>query len=191
MTMNSEGATEWARITGANVNKRIAIMLDGGIFSAPVVKGKIPGGRSQIEGMADLNEAKLLEIVLKAVPYPLLLISLKKDQLVPHLVKIQLTKVYFQYCWAIFVGIFMIVYYQRSGTIASAALIFTILFTLGVLAGFNATLTLPGIAGIILTIGMAVDSNVLIFERIREELVQVKQLKLLLTADSHAHIQLL
>ncbi len=66
MTMNSEGATEWARITGANVDKRIAIMLDGAIFSAPVVKGKIPGGRSQIEGMADLNEAKLLEIVLKA-----------------------------------------------------------------------------------------------------------------------------
>ncbi|MCW8805432.1 MAG: protein translocase subunit SecD [Ignavibacteriaceae bacterium] len=178
MTMNSEGATEWARITGANVNKRIAIMLDGAIFSAPVVKGKIPGGRSQIEGMADLNEANLLEIVLKAgaLPAPVDIIeertvgpSLGEDSINKGLLSVILGYV--------LVGIFMVIYYRKAGTIAAAALTFTILFILGVLAGFNATLTLPGIAGIILTIGMAVDANVLIFERIREEMSTGKTIK--------------
>ncbi len=178
MTMNSEGATEWARITGANVNKRIAIMLDGAIFSAPVVKGKIPGGRSQIEGMADLNEAKLLEIVPKAgaLPAPVDIIeertvgpSLGEDSINKGLLSVILGYV--------LVGIFMIIYYRKAGTIAAAVLTFTILFILGVLAGFNATLTLPGIAGIILTIGMAVDANVLIFERIREEMATGKTIK--------------
>jgi preprotein translocase subunit SecD len=178
MTMNSEGATEWARITGANVDKRIAIMLDGVIFSAPVVRGKIPGGRSQIEGMADLNEAKLLEIVLKAgaLPAPVDIIeertvgpSLGEDSINKGLLSVLLG-------YAL-VAVFMIFYYRKAGTIAAAALTFTILFILGVLAGFNATLTLPGIAGIILTIGMAVDANVLIFERIREEMSTGKTIK--------------
>jgi len=178
MNMNSEGATEWARITGANINKRIAIMLDGAIFSAPVVKGKIPGGRSQIEGMGDLNEAKLLEIVLKAgaLPAPVDIIeertvgpSLGEDSINKGLLSVILGYV--------LVGIFMIFYYRKAGTIAAAALTFSILFILGVLAGFNATLTLPGIAGIILTIGMAVDANVLIFERIREEMSTGKTIK--------------
>jgi len=178
MTMNSEGATEWARITGANVNKRIAIMLDGGIFSAPVVKGKIPGGRSQIEGMADLNEAKLLEIVLKAGALPAPVDIIEERSVGPSLGEDSINKgllsVILGYA---LVGIFMIIYYRRAGTIAAAALTFTILFILGVLAGFNATLTLPGIAGIILTIGMAVDANVLIFERIREEMATGKTIK--------------
>lgn len=178
MTMNSEGATEWARITGANVDKRIAIMLDGGIFSAPVVKGKIPGGRSQIEGMADLNEAKLLEIVLKAGALPAPVDIIEERTVGPSLgedsINKGLTSVMLGY---VIVGIFMILYYRKSGSIASAALIFTILFILGVLAGFKATLTLPGIAGIILTIGMAVDANVLIFERIREEMSTGKTVK--------------
>ncbi|MEJ2196210.1 MAG: protein translocase subunit SecD [Ignavibacteriaceae bacterium] len=138
MTMNSEGATDWARITGANVGKRIGIMLDGVVFSAPSVRNKITGGRSQIEGMADVEEAKLLEIVLKAgaLPAPVDIIEERQPQ-------------------------------ARR----------TLLFILGVLAGFKATLTLPGIAGIILTIGMAVDANVLIFERIREELSTGKTVK--------------
>ncbi len=178
MTMNSEGATEWARITGANVNKRIAIMLDGGIFSAPVVKGKIPGGRSQIEGMGDLNEAKLLEIVLKAGALPAPVDIIEERSVGPSLGEDSINKgllsVILGYA---LVGIFMIIYYRRVGTIAAAALTFTILFILGVLAGFNATLTLPGIAGIILTIGMAVDANVLIFERIREEMNTGKTIK--------------
>jgi len=178
MTMNSEGATEWARITGANVNKRIAIMLDGGIFSAPVVKGKIPSGRSQIEGMADLNEAKLLEIVLKAGALPAPVDIIEERTVGPSLgedsINKGLTSVILGY---VLVGIFMIIYYRKAGTIAAASLTFTILFILGVLAGFNATLTLPGIAGIILTIGMAVDANVLIFERIREEMATGKTMK--------------
>jgi preprotein translocase subunit SecD len=178
MTMNSEGATEWARITGANVNKRIAIMLDGGIFSAPVVKGKIPGGRSQIEGMADLNEAKLLEIVLKAGALPAPVDIIEERSVGPSLGEDSINKGLLSVVLGyILVGFFMILYYRRSGTIAAAALIFTILLILGVLAGFNATLTLPGIAGIILTIGMAVDANVLIFERIREEMATGKTIK--------------
>lgn len=178
MTMNSEGATEWARITGANVDKRIAIMLDGGIFSAPVVKGKIPGGRSQIEGMADLNEAKLLEIVLKAGALPAPVDIIEERSVGPSLGEDSINSGFISVLLGyIVVGLFMILYYKQAGTIASVALIFTVLFTLGVLAGFSATLTLPGIAGIILTIGMAVDSNVLIYERIREELATGKTIK--------------
>ncbi|NWG28164.1 MAG: protein translocase subunit SecD [Ignavibacteriaceae bacterium] len=178
MTMNSEGATEWARITGANVNKRIAIMLDGGIFSAPVVKGKIPGGRSQIEGMADLNEAKLLEIVLKAGALPAPVDIIEERSVGPSLGEDSINKGLLSVILGyVIVGFFMIIYYKKAGTIAAVALIFTILFILGVLAGFNATLTLPGIAGIILTIGMAVDANVLIFERIREEMATGKTIK--------------
>lgn len=178
MEMNSEGATEWARITGANVGKRMAIILDGSVYSAPNINGKIPGGRSQIEGMANMEEAKLLEIVLKAgaLPAPVNIIeertvgpSLGQDSIYAGL---KSTVIGF-----LFVAIFMMVYYKRAGTIASVSLIFTILFILGTLAGFNATLTLPGIAGIILTIGMAVDANVLIYERIREELSTGKTIK--------------
>jgi preprotein translocase subunit SecD len=153
-------------------------MLDGGIFSAPVVKGKIPGGRSQIEGMGDLNEAKLLEIVLKAGALPAPVDIIEERSVGPSLGEDSINKgllsVILGYA---LVGIFMIIYYRRAGTIAAAVLTFTILFILGVLAGFNATLTLPGIAGIILTIGMAVDANVLIFERIREEMATGKTIK--------------
>jgi preprotein translocase subunit SecD len=178
MEMNSEGATEWARITGANVGKRIAIILDGVVFSAPSVRGKIPGGRSQIEGMANLEEAKLLEIVLKAgaLPAPVNIIeertvgpSLGQDSIHNGLIS--------SIVGYIVVAAFMIFIYRKSGSIASAALVFVVMFTLGVLAGFGATLTLPGIAGIVLTMGMAVDSNVLIYERIREELATGKTVR--------------
>jgi SecD/SecF fusion protein len=178
MSMNSEGATEWARITGANVDKRIAIMLDGGIFSAPVVKGKIPGGRSQIEGMADLNEAKLLEIVLKAGALPAPVDIIEERSVGPSLGEDSINSGFISVLLGyLVVGLFMILYYKQAGSIASVALIFTVLFTLGILAGFSATLTLPGIAGIILTIGMSVDANVLIYERIREELATGKTIK--------------
>ncbi|MEJ5261572.1 MAG: protein translocase subunit SecD [Ignavibacterium sp.] len=178
MEMNSEGAVEWARITGANIGKRIAIMLDGKVFSAPVVRGKIPGGRSQIEGMENLDEAKLLEIVLKAGALPAPVDVIEERIVGPSLgedsVQGGLNSAIFGY---LAVAIFMIIYYRQSGSIAAGVLVFTILFILGVLAGFKATLTLPGIAGIVLTIGMAVDANVLIFERIREELGTGKTLK--------------
>lgn len=178
MEMDAEGAVEWARITGANINKRIAIMLDGKVFSAPVVRNKITGGRSQIEGMANLDEAKLLEIVLKAgaLPAPVDIIeerivgpSLGQDSIAGGLNSAVLGY--------LLVAIFMIVYYRKAGTIAALVLVTTILFVLGILAGFKATLTLPGIAGIVLTIGMAVDANVLIFERMREELATGKTMK--------------
>ncbi|MGQ9799066.1 MAG: protein translocase subunit SecD [Ignavibacterium sp.] len=178
MEMNSEGAVEWARITGANIGKRIAIMLDGKVFSAPVVRGKIPGGRSQIEGMENLDEAKLLEIVLKAGALPAPVDIIEERVVGPSLgedsVQGGLNSAIFAY---LAVAIFMIIYYRQSGSIAASVLILTILFILSVLAGFKATLTLPGIAGIVLTIGMAVDANVLIFERIREELATGKTLK--------------
>lgn len=178
MEMNSEGAVEWARITGANIGKRIAIMLDGKVFSAPVVRGKIPGGRSQIEGMENLDEAKLLEIVLKAGALPAPVDVIEERVVGPSLgedsVQGGLNSAIFGY---LAVAIFMIIYYRQSGSIAAGVLILTILFILSVLAGFKATLTLPGIAGIVLTIGMAVDANVLIFERIREELATGKTLK--------------
>jgi len=153
-------------------------MLDGGIFSAPVVKGKIPGGRSQIEGMADLNEAKLLEIVLKAGALPAPVDIIEERSVGPSLGEDSINNGFISVILGyIVVALFMIIYYKRAGVIASAALLFTVLFTLGILAGFGATLTLPGIAGIILTIGMSVDSNVLIYERIREELATGKTVK--------------
>lgn len=170
MEMNSEGATEWARITGANVNKRCAIMLDGAVFTAPNIRQKITGGRSQIEGSKDMAEAKLLEIVLKAGALPAPVDIIEERTVGPSLgqdsISSGMISLIFGY---LLVAVFMILYYQKSGGIASFSLIFTILFVFGILAGFGATLTLPGIAGIILTIGMAVDANVLIYERIREE----------------------
>jgi preprotein translocase subunit SecD len=178
MEMNSEGATEWARITGANINKRCAIVLDGAVFSAPNIKGKIPGGRSQIEGMANMEEAKLLEIVLKAGALPAPVEIIEERTVGPSLGEDSINggfkSLIFGY---VLIGIFMIIYYQRIGTIAAFSLTFTVLFILGVLAGFGATLTLPGIAGMVLTIGMAVDANVLIYERIREEFAAGKTMK--------------
>jgi len=178
MTMDSDGATQWARITGANVGKRIAIILDGVVFSAPNVKGKIPGGRSQIEGMENMEEAKLLEIVLKAGALPAPVDIIEERTVGPSLGEDSINKgVIAGTAGFIITVIFLIIYYQKSGSVGSVALIFTVLFTLGVMAGFNATLTLPGIAGIILTITMSIDSNVLIYERIREELAVGKTIK--------------
>ncbi len=178
MEMNSEGAAEWARITGANVNHRIAIILDGLVYSAPNVINKITGGRSQITGIGNLDEAKLLEIVLKAGALPAPVDIIEERTVGPSLGQDSISKGFNSVVIGyIIVGLFMIIYYRRAGTIAAASLVFTILFILGILAGFNATLTLPGIAGIILTIGMAVDANVLIYERIREELATGKTIK--------------
>jgi preprotein translocase subunit SecD len=178
MTMNSEGATDWARITGANVGKRIAIMLDGVVFTAPNVKGKIPGGRSQIEGSENMEEAKLLEIVLKAGALPAPVDVIEERIVGPSLGQDSISSGFSSAMIGyIAVGLFMIFYYRQAGTVAALTLVLVILFILGILAGFSATLTLPGIAGIVLTIGMAVDANVLIFERIREEMATGKTIK--------------
>ncbi len=178
MEMNSEGAREWARITGANVGKRIAIILDNACYSAPVVQQKITGGRSRITGMDTPNEARLLEIVLKAGALPAPVAIIEKRSVGPSLgedsIRSGLTSLIIAFVFTI---LFMIVYYNNAGAVADFALLFNILFILGVMAAFQATLTLPGIAGIVLTIGMAVDANVLINERIREELLGGKTLR--------------
>jgi preprotein translocase subunit SecD len=178
MTMNSQGTADWARITGANKNKRIAIILDGVFYSSPVVKDRIPGGRSQIEGMENMEEAKLLAIVLKAGALPAPVDIIEERTVGPSLGQDSINNGMISgIIGFILTALFMIIYYKRSGSIAAVSLIFTVLFILGILAGFSATLTLPGIAGIILTIAMAVDSNVLIYERIREELAVGKTTK--------------
>jgi len=171
MRMNSEGAREWARITGANINKHIAIILDGTAYSWPVVRTKIVGGSSQIEGLDSPEEARLLEVVLKAGALPAPLEIIEERNVGPSLGEDSIQKgLKSAYLAFIIIALFMIVYYSTAGIVADLALVLNIAFILAVLAGFNATLTLPGIAGIILTIGVAVDANVLIYERIREEL---------------------
>jgi preprotein translocase subunit SecD len=178
MQMNSEGAREWARITGANVNKRCAIILDGAVYSAPTIQQKIPSGSSRISGMEDLNEAKLMEIVLKAGALPAPVDIIEERTVGPSLGQDSISQGFNSTMIGFFlVALFMVFYYKKTGIIADLALFFTIVFIMGILAGFQATLTLPGIAGIILTIGMAVDANVLIYERIREELATGKTAK--------------
>ena len=178
MEMNSEGATEWSRITGANIHKRIGIILDGVVYSAPVVQNKIPGGRSQISGMANAEESKLMEIVLKAGALPAPVDIIEERTVGPSLgqdsVNNGLTSMVVGF---ILVAFFMMAYYRRAGEVAGATLTLIVLFVLGVLAGFGATLTLPGMAGIVLTMATAVDANVLIYERIREELGTGKTMK--------------
>lgn len=178
MGMSSEGSREWARITGANINKRCAIVLDGVVYSAPVIKNKITGGNSQIEGMANIQEAKLLEIVLKAGALPAPLKIIEERSIGPSLGEDSIQKGLTSSVAAlVLVALFMLVYYKFGGSVADFALIINVLFVVGVMAAFKATLTLPGIAGLILTLGMAVDTNVLIFERIREELLSGKPIR--------------
>jgi SecD/SecF fusion protein len=178
MEMNSEGSRDWARITGANIHKRIAIVLDKAVFSSPEVRQKIMGGNSQIEGMENIDEARLLEIVLKAGALPAPVEIIEQRNVGPSLGEDSISKGLLSSVLAfVVIVLFMVLYYRTGGMMADVALLFNILFILGVLAGFQATLTLPGIAGIILTIGMAVDANVLIYERIREEAVTGKTLR--------------
>ena len=178
MQMDAEGSREWARVTGANVNKRIAIVLDNAVFSAPNVKQKIIGGNSQIEGMENMEEARLLEIVLKAGALPAPVEIIEERTVGPSLGEDSISSGINSFIIGfVLVLVFMVVYYQFGGVPADIAVLFNVLFILGILAGFHGTLTLPGIAGILLTVGMAVDANVLINERIREELGVGKTLR--------------
>ncbi len=183
MEMNNDGSREWARITGANINKRMAIVLDNAVFSAPKINGKISGGRSQIEGMENIEEARLLEIILKAGALPAPVDIIEQRSVGPSLGEdsIQAGRNSFLYALAITV-LFMIVYYRMGGVVANIGLFFNVIFVFAILAAFGGTLTLPGIAGIVLTIGMAVDANVLIFERVREELATGKTLRVAIDA---------
>jgi len=168
---NSKGAKIFNRITTANVGKRLAIILDNNVYSAPVIREPIPGGRAQIEGAFTMDEANDLAIVLRAGSLPAPVKTLEERTVGPSLGKDSIDKGIRSIIigFALVVG-FMILYYNLSGLVADLALLFNVILIFGALAGFKATLTLPGIAGIVLVIGMAVDANVLIFERIREEL---------------------
>ena len=183
MGMNSEGARVWSRITGANIGKPIAIVLDGYVVSYPNVSTKITGGNSSITGLENVAEAEdLVNILLSgALPAPL---RIMEERTVGATLGESSIQAGFR---SVLVGlsivaIFMIVYYRTGGGVADLALLLNIIFILGILAGFKATLTLPGMAGIVLTIGMAVDANVLIFDRIREEQRGGKTMKAAISA---------
>jgi len=171
ITFDSRGSRMFDQLTAENVKKRMAIVLDGTVYSAPVIQERISGGRAQISGTYSMDEATDLAIALRAGALPAPVKILQNLTVGPTLGQDSIEKgIKAALLGAILVVIFMVVYYRFSGVIADLALLLNILFLMGALAVLGATLTLPGIAGIILTIGMAVDSNVLILERIREEL---------------------
>jgi len=170
MNMNSEGARRWARITGANINKPVAIVLDNYVYSYPTVQNKISSGRSSISGLADVQEAEDLVNILMSGALPAPLDIIEERTVGATLGEASINAGFYSVVIGlVIVAFFMIFYYKVGGFIADLALITNIIIILGILAAFKATLTLPGIAGIVLTIGMAVDANVLIFDRIREE----------------------
>jgi len=178
LDMNNDGTKQWARITGANIGRRIAIVLDKKVHMAPSIRGKISQGGTQIEGFADMNEAKDIAIVLRAGALPAPVNILEERIVGPSLGADSVKKG----TWSVLVGLalvllFMLFYYKMAGLIADFALIWNILLVLAVLASLQATLTLPGIAALILTVGMSIDANVIIFERIREELRKGKSPK--------------
>ncbi len=171
MIMNSNGRTVFARMTGANVGRQIAIVLEGQVASAPVVRERIRDGVAAITGGFDEQEAQQLNVVLKAGALPAPMLFIEERTVGPSLGSDSIRRgIRAGIVGSIIVVVFMALYYGGSGFIAIFALALNLFLLFAILAGFHATLTLPGIAGIVLTIGMAVDANVLIFERIREEL---------------------
>ena len=183
VTFDSKGASEFGKITEANVGKFMAIVLDGTVYSVPRINEPILGGRAQITGNFTTDEANDLAIVLRAGALPAPMKTVQDLTIGPSLGRASIEKgLKTTMIAGMIVLIFMVVYYRLSGVIADAALALNLLCLLGALSGLNATLTLPGIAGIILTIGMGVDSNILIFERIREELRQGRPVRLAVDA---------
>ena len=178
LDMNSEGARTWSRITGANIGRRIAIILDKKVHMAPSIRTKISDGGTMIEGFAGMDEAKDIAIVLRAGALPAPVNIIEERIVGPSLgadsVKRGTNSVLLGLALII---VFMFIYYKLSGTIANFALIWNILLVLSILASLGATLTLPGIAALILTVGMSIDANVIIFERIREELRKGKSVR--------------
>ncbi|MFP4417625.1 MAG: protein translocase subunit SecD [Chitinispirillaceae bacterium] len=171
LELNREGARRFSRVTGANVNKFLAIVLDNTVYSAPQIRQKIPGGQAQITGDFTLDEANNLAIILRAGALPAPVNIIEERTVGPSLGQDSIMKG----LYACIVGfgiviLFMAFYYKGAGLIADIALLLNLIFLMALMTSINATLTLPGIAGIVLIIGMAVDANVIIFERIREEL---------------------
>jgi preprotein translocase subunit SecD len=168
---NPQGAKDFDRITGENVNKRLAIILDGVVYSAPVIKERISGGDAQVTGSFTMDDAKDLAIVLRAGTLPAPVKILEQRSVGPSLGQDSIDKgILSTIIGFLLVFFFIVIYYRWSGVVACFALILNLILLLGAMALFDATLTMPGIAGIVLTVGMAVDANVLIFERAREEI---------------------
>ena len=171
MTMNSTGAREWKRITGENVGNCIAIVLDDQVYSAPRVNGEIAGGRSSITGDFTLEEAKDLANILKSGKLPAPAVIVQEAVVGPSLGQESIRNGLLSFILAfIIVMAYMVVFYNRAGWVSVAALITNVFLLIGVLASIGTVLTLPGIAGIVLTMAMAVDGNVIIYERVKEEL---------------------
>lgn len=171
MQMNAEGARKWRKLTAENTGRRIAVVLDDYVYTAPVVNGEIPTGQSEISGNFTLLEAQDLANILKSGSLPAPTQIVEESIIGPTLGKeAQSQGIFSMIAGLLIVVVFMVAYYGKGGLIATAALIFNIFFILGILAQLTTALTLPGIAGIVLTMGMSIDANVLIFERIKEEL---------------------
>ena len=171
MSMNAAGAKMWKKITGENIGNCIAIVLDNLVYSYPVVNDEIPNGRSSITGGFTLEEAKDLANLLKAGKLPAPAVIVSEEIVGPTLGKESIHDSMISFIIAfVLVLVYMILYYNRGGMVAGIALLSNVLIIFGTLASLGAVLTLPGIAGIVLTLGMAVDANVIIYERIREEI---------------------
>jgi len=171
MKFNAQGARDFERITGENVGKRLAIVLDGNVYSDPVIKQRIAGGQATIEGSFSMEDARDLAIVLRAGALPAPVNILEERTVGPSLGQDSIRSgIWSCLVSGLLIIVFMAFYYRLSGLIADLALVLNITLLLGFMVMIGATLTLPGIAGIILTVGMAVDANILICERIREEL---------------------
>jgi SecD/SecF fusion protein len=171
MQMNADGARKWRNLTAENVGRRIAVVLDDYVYTAPMVNGEIPNGQSEISGNFTLLEAQDLANILKSGSLPAPTQIVEESIIGPTLGKeAQSQGIISMVAGLALVVLFMVAYYAKGGLVAVAALVFNIFFILGILAQLSTALTLPGIAGIVLTMGMSIDANVLIFERIKDEL---------------------
>lgn len=188
MSMNSEGAKIWARLTKENVGKSIAIVLDGYVRSYPNVNQEITGGRSSITGLESIEEAKDLANILKSGKMPAPAVIIAEDVVGPSLGREAINSGMWSFVIAfmLVLGYMLFFYSKKAGMAANIALLVNIFFLIGVLASIGAVLTLPGIAGIVLTMGMAVDANVLIYERIQEEIMSGKSVRLAVTDGYNA-----
>ncbi len=183
ITMNSDGARRWDRITAANIGNRVSIVLDDIVYSSPNIQSRISGGRTEITGLESRQEASDIVTVLQSGRLQTDLNIISERTVGPSLGE-ESTRAGFISVMAGFllVVLFMIMYYRTAGVVADIALLLNLILIMGILAGFGATLTLPGIAGIVLTIGMAVDANVLVYDRVREEQATGKTLRAAINA---------
>jgi preprotein translocase subunit SecD len=178
MSMNGEGARIWGRITKANVGEKVAIMLDGLVYSYPNIEEPILGGQTSISGLESRTEASDIVTILQSGSMRAPVDIIEERTVGPSLGEESIRAGFISVTVGLLlVVLFMVMYYRTAGIVADVALLLNVILILGILAGFNATLTLPGIAGIVLTIGMAVDANVLIYDRVREEQATGKTLR--------------